>query len=65
MIVALQFERDIVGPTLGAFDKTIVEGGHRSWRIYTKAAQAAVSAATPALSPNDARYLTGARLPEM
>src|ERR1700687_1168357 len=36
MIVALKLERNIVRPALGAFDKAIVEGGHGSWRIYTK-----------------------------
>src|ERR1019366_9368448 len=36
VIVALQFERDIVRPALGAIDKAVVEGGHSSWRIYTK-----------------------------
>ena len=39
VIVALQFERDIVRPTLGAIDKAVVEGGHSSWRIYTKCAK--------------------------
>ena len=36
MIVALKLERNILRPALGAFDKAIVEGGHGSWRIYTK-----------------------------
>jgi hypothetical protein len=36
VIVALEFERDVVWPTLGAFHKAIVEGGHSSRRIYTK-----------------------------
>src|ERR1700730_17528043 len=36
VIVALQFQRDIGRPALGAFDKAIVERGHSSWRIYTK-----------------------------
>ena len=34
--MVLKFERDIVGPALGAFDKTVVEGRHGSWGIYTK-----------------------------
>src|ERR1035437_5749539 len=41
MIVTLQFQRDIVRPALGAFNKAIVEGGHWSWRIYTKACRTA------------------------
>src|SRR5450631_2265965 len=36
VIVALEFERDIGRPALRAFNKAIVEGGHSSWRIYTK-----------------------------
>jgi hypothetical protein len=44
VIVALQFERDIVRPALGALDKAIVESGHRSWRIYTKIPPTALTA---------------------
>ena len=36
LILALQFERDIVRPALRAFDKTVIESGHESWGIYTK-----------------------------
>jgi hypothetical protein len=41
LIVALEFERNVVGPSLGAFDKSVVESrhesiGYRSWGIYTK-----------------------------
>jgi hypothetical protein len=36
LIVALEFECDVVRPALGAFDKTVVESGHESWGIYTK-----------------------------
>src|SRR5436305_9198656 len=43
VVVPLQLHRDIVGPALRTFDKTIVEGGHSSWRIYTKAPRAADS----------------------
>src|SRR5260221_21625 len=38
VIVALEFQRDIVRPALGTLDKAIVECGHSSWRIYTKSA---------------------------
>jgi hypothetical protein len=38
MIVTLKFERNIVRPALGAFDKAIIKGGHESRRIYTKSA---------------------------
>src|SRR5215831_19505815 len=36
VIVALEFECDVIGPALGAFQKTVVERGHGSWGIYTK-----------------------------
>ncbi len=36
VIMALQFQRDVVRPALGTFDKAVVEGGHESWGIYTK-----------------------------
>ncbi len=34
--MALDFQRDVVWPTLRAFDKTVVESGHESCGIYTK-----------------------------
>src|SRR5258708_2364289 len=36
VVVALNLQRNIVRPALGAFDKTVVERGHGSWGIYTK-----------------------------
>jgi len=36
LIVALEFERDVVRPSLLTREKAIVEGGHGSWGIYTK-----------------------------
>src|ERR1017187_1179391 len=39
LIVALEFERDVVRPSLLAFEKAVVESGHGSWGIYTKTAQ--------------------------
>ena len=36
VIVALEFECDIVWPALRAFEKTVVESGHESCGIYTK-----------------------------
>jgi hypothetical protein len=36
LIVALEFERDVVRPSLLALEKAIVESGHGSWGIYTK-----------------------------
>src|ERR1700722_2172334 len=36
VIVALQFQRNVVRPALRALDKAVVESGHGSWRIYTK-----------------------------
>jgi hypothetical protein len=36
VIVALNFQSDVVRPTLRAFDKTVVESGHESCGIYTK-----------------------------
>ena len=35
-ILVLQFERHVTGPELRAFDKTVIEGRHGSWGIYTK-----------------------------
>src|SRR6266496_815613 len=32
VVVALQFQCDVIGPALGALDEAIVEGGHWSWR---------------------------------
>jgi hypothetical protein len=36
LIIALEFEGDIVRPALLAFEKAVVESGHASWGIYTK-----------------------------
>ena len=36
VIVALDFQRDVVRPALRAFDKPVVESGHESCGIYTK-----------------------------
>src|SRR5580693_8595113 len=36
VIVALDFQSDVIRPALRAFDKTIVESGHESCGIYTK-----------------------------
>ena len=50
LIVALDFERDVVRPALRAFEKAVVESGHESWGIYTKK----VFTAGCARSPKDA-----------
>ena len=35
VIVALDFQRDVVGQALRTFDKSVVESGHESWvNIY-------------------------------
>ncbi len=39
LIVSLKFKRDIVRPSLLAFEKAVIEGGHGSWGIYTKNGQ--------------------------
>src|SRR5581483_461895 len=39
MTVALNFERDIVGPALGALQKAVVESGHGSWGILQERAE--------------------------
>jgi len=36
VIRALKLKRNVIGPAVGAFAKTVVESGHRSWGIYTK-----------------------------
>src|SRR5271166_1791122 len=36
LIVALEFEGNVIWPALRAFDKPVVESGHGSWGIYTK-----------------------------
>src|SRR5580658_1562242 len=36
LVVALEFERDVVRPSLLALEKAVVESGHGSWGIYTK-----------------------------
>ncbi len=36
VIMALNFQSDVVRPALRAFDKTVVESGHESCGIYTK-----------------------------
>jgi hypothetical protein len=36
VIVPLDFEGSVIRPATGAFDKTVVEGGHESCGIYTK-----------------------------
>jgi hypothetical protein len=46
MIMVLDFQRDVVWPTLRAFDKAIVESGHESCGIYTKNMFTAESAKT-------------------
>jgi hypothetical protein len=38
VVVGLKFQRHIVRPALGTFDKAIVESRHASWGIYTKIA---------------------------
>jgi hypothetical protein len=42
LIVALEFERDVVRPSLLTLEKAIVEGRHGSWGIYTKTLSTAV-----------------------
>ena len=53
VIVALQFQRNLIRPALGALHKTVIESGHGSWGIYTKklipAGRAEVACQTPIL----------------
>ena len=53
VIVALQFQRNVIRPALGALHKTAIESGHGSWGIYTKklipAGRAEVACQTPIL----------------
>jgi hypothetical protein len=39
VVVPLNLQRNILRPTLGTFDKTIVERGHGSWGILQEAAR--------------------------
>src|ERR1700676_5242353 len=57
VIVALQFQRDIVRPALRALDKAVVESGHGSWRIYTKKS---LSRSTTAVFAHQGMILTRA-----
>jgi len=36
VIVALDFERNVIRPALRAFDKAVIERGHGSWKYYRK-----------------------------
>ena len=46
VVGTLELQSDITWPALGAFDKAIVESGHWSRRIYTKAPPDAVPGGT-------------------
>jgi hypothetical protein len=35
-VVKLEFECDVVRPSLLAFEKTVVKSGHGSWGVYTQ-----------------------------
>ena len=49
LVVALKFQRDIVGPAPRALHKTVVESGHSSRGIYTKSSSRRRSSVPSAL----------------
>src|ERR1700739_2663123 len=54
VIVTLQFQGDVVRPALGAFRKTVIEGGHGSWGIYTKSGSGrSICASMPVFPDSD------------
>src|SRR5712691_2674929 len=47
VVVTLEFQCDVIRPAIRAFDKTVVEGGHRSRGIYTKISSCEVALFAP------------------
>ncbi len=54
-VFMLNFERDVIGPPLGALDKTVIECGHGSRRIYTKGTSWYLTSLSATAAPNYAR----------